>query len=133
MKNLILISLLTIFPIININASNYVSESYFKKDMGYDWVSVSLKDIDAHNAKISIKSRADLEHNPKLKENFNWLGTFEVIYEENIVTSNFDIWEKNKKITKYKQNIIDIANILDNNLDKSILLQSTKSLRNFQI
>ncbi len=59
MKNLILISLLTIFPIININASNYVSESYFKKDMGYDWVSVSLKDIDAHNAKISIKSRAD--------------------------------------------------------------------------
>lgn len=59
MKNLILISLLIIFPIININASNYVSESYFKKDMGYDWVSVSLKDIDAHNAKISIKSRAD--------------------------------------------------------------------------
>ena len=59
MKNLILISLLTIFPIININASNYVSESYFKKDIGYDWVSVSLKDIDAHNAKISIKSRAD--------------------------------------------------------------------------
>ena len=59
MKNLILISLLTIFPITNINASNYVSESYFKKDMGYDWVSVSLKDIDAHNAKISIKSRAD--------------------------------------------------------------------------
>ena len=59
MKNLILISLLTIFPITNINASNYVSESYFKKDMGYDWVSVSLKDINAHNAKISIKSRAD--------------------------------------------------------------------------
>jgi hypothetical protein len=59
MKNLILISLLTIFPITNINASNYVSESYLKKDMGYDWVSVSLKDIDAHNAKISIKSRAD--------------------------------------------------------------------------
>lgn len=27
--------------------------------MGYDWVSVSLKDIDAHNAKISIESRAN--------------------------------------------------------------------------
>ncbi len=74
----------------------------------------------------SIKSRADLEHNPKLKENFNWLGTFEVIYEENIVTSNFDIWEKNKKITKYKQNIIDIANVLDNNLDKSILVDDLR-------
>lgn len=59
MKNVILILLLTIFSMININASNYVSESYLKKDMGYDWVSVSLKDIDSYNVKISIKSRAD--------------------------------------------------------------------------
>lgn len=59
MKNLILILLLTIFSMINISASNYVSESYLKKDMGYDWVSVSLKDIDSYNVKISIKSRAD--------------------------------------------------------------------------
>ena len=39
--------------------TNYVSVDYSKKDEGYDWVMVSLKDIDTHKARVSIKSRAD--------------------------------------------------------------------------
>lgn len=39
--------------------TNYVSTDYSKKDEGYDWVMVSLKEIDTHKARVSIKSRAD--------------------------------------------------------------------------
>jgi len=39
--------------------ANYVSDDYSKKNKGYDWVVVSLKNIDKHKARVSIKSRAD--------------------------------------------------------------------------
>lgn len=37
----------------------YVSDSYFKKNDGYDWVLVSLKQINNFEIKASVRSRAD--------------------------------------------------------------------------
>lgn len=38
---------------------NYVSSSYFKKDEGYDWVSVNLSKYDENRLSIKVRSRAD--------------------------------------------------------------------------
>ncbi len=38
---------------------NYVSDYYQKRNKGYDWMSVSVKDIDANTIDISVRSRAD--------------------------------------------------------------------------
>ena len=43
----------------NMNTSYYVSDSYFKKNEGYDWVLVSLKQINDFEIKVSVRSRAD--------------------------------------------------------------------------
>lgn len=69
----------------------------------------------------SIKSRADLEDKPSLKEKFNWLGTFEVYYEEQVVVNDFNVWEKITKECQYRKDILDIANALDDILTESIL------------
>ena len=43
-----------------INVSgNYVSEDYTKRDEGYDWVSVSVSEMENSQLNISIRSRAD--------------------------------------------------------------------------
>ena len=70
----------------------------------------------------SIKSKADLEDKPNLKEKFNWIGTFEVQYEEKVVVSNFDVWEKMTKRCIYRQNIINLADTLDSNLNEESIL-----------
>ena len=43
----------------NMSSSYYVSDSYFKKNEGYDWVLVSLKQINDFEIKVSVRSRAD--------------------------------------------------------------------------
>lgn len=43
----------------NMSSSYYVSDSYFKKNEGYDWVSISLKQINDFEIKVSVRSRAD--------------------------------------------------------------------------
>ena len=44
--------------VINITG-NYVSESYSKRNEGYDWVAVSVRQIKDQQLKVSIRSRAD--------------------------------------------------------------------------
>lgn len=39
--------------------TNYVSDSYFKKDEDYDWVSVNLSKYDENSIRIKVRSRAD--------------------------------------------------------------------------
>lgn len=40
-------------------SGNYVSESYSKKNEGYDWVAVSVTEIPNNQLKIAVRSRAD--------------------------------------------------------------------------
>ncbi|MCH4823193.1 hypothetical protein ML462_08395 [Gramella lutea] len=40
-------------------AGYYVSDGYFKKDEGYDWVAVIVKRVSENELKISVRSRAD--------------------------------------------------------------------------
>ncbi|MGA1932368.1 hypothetical protein ACH5BF_06550 [Arcobacter sp. YIC-464] len=39
--------------------TNYVSESYLKKDEGYDWVSVNLSKNNENSLRVKVRSRAD--------------------------------------------------------------------------
>ncbi len=41
--------------------TSYVSKSYLKKDMGYDWVSVRLKEYDENYIRVIIRSRNDIK------------------------------------------------------------------------
>ncbi len=40
-------------------SGNYVSEGYDKRGEGYDWVSVSVKNINENEISVSVRSRAD--------------------------------------------------------------------------
>ncbi|MGJ5640749.1 MliC family protein [Formosa sp. S-31] len=43
----------------SLNYGNYATESYSKKDLGYDWVGVKIIAIDDYHVKVSIRSRVD--------------------------------------------------------------------------
>jgi len=69
-----------------------------------------------------IYKRANLDYSEKLKAKFNWLGTFEISYEEEIVTNDFNVWEEIDDDSNYKKQIITIANqIVDQDDSEDIL------------
>jgi MinD-like ATPase involved in chromosome partitioning or flagellar assembly len=57
-----------------------------------------------------IMPKANLDDNIKLKEKFNWLDTYEIVYDDEIVINDFNAWEILKDDSKYKENIQTIAN-----------------------
>ena len=63
---------------------------------------------------IGIKARANLDDNLKLKNKFEWFGTYEIPYEDEIVINDFKSWENlqdNKN--DYRDKIITVANTID--------------------
>lgn len=68
-----------------------------------------------------IKARANLDYDSNLKKKFNWLGIYEINYEEEIVTNDFGAWEKIDISSEYKKQIITIANQIIDYEDNSIL------------
>lgn len=40
-------------------SGSYVTESYFKRDKGYDWVSVSISKVNEYKYRVSVRSRGD--------------------------------------------------------------------------
>jgi len=63
---------------------------------------------------IGIKARANLDDNLKLRSKFEWLGTYEVPYEDEIVINDFQSWEKLQDgKNNYRDKIIAIANTID--------------------
>lgn len=54
---------------------DYVSEGYFKRAEGYDWVAVSIMEISTREAYISIRSRADRK---KPTCTFEGIGTMDM-------------------------------------------------------
>lgn len=62
-----------------------------------------------------ISSKANLELTEKkrqLKKEFNWIGTYNISYEKEIVTNDVNVWEILDDSSQYKKNIITIANII---------------------
>jgi len=77
---------------------------------------LSPKPIDfKHDIFKEILAEADLESSQnlsKMKHKFEWIGTYEINYEKEIVSNDIDAWEKISADSEYKQNIISIANTL---------------------
>ena len=84
---------------------------------------LSPKPIDEKRKEYKdIYKRANLDYNEKLRAKFNWLGTFEISYEEEIVTNDFNVWEELDDDSSYKKQIITIANqIVDQDDSEEIL------------
>ncbi len=70
---------------------------------------------------IGIKTQANLDDNLTLKQSFNWLDVMEIHYEDEVVINDFDVWEKLDNEAIYKQDIISIANTIDDFYIESIL------------
>lgn len=71
-----------------------------------------------------IWSEADLESSVnllKLKSKFQWLGTYEINYEKEIVSNDIDAWEVLDISSDYKKNIISIANTLIDSFENNRL------------
>jgi len=62
----------------------------------------------------TILSKADLVNNTTLRSIFNWIGTMEIPYEQEIVFNDFDSWDKLDDNNLYKKRIKDIANTINN-------------------
>ncbi|APD07226.1 hypothetical protein UJ101_01715 [Flavobacteriaceae bacterium UJ101] len=75
------------------HSGNYVSESYSKRDMGYDWVAVKINQTSPGQISISIRSRADKKKPSctfdsiaeKIKDN-----TFQTIIEKKTILFEFN-------------------------------------------
>lgn len=96
----------------NMNTSYYVSDSYFKKNEGYDWVLVSLKQINDFEVKVSVRSPSKYELKKMLKsvekekkEFPNILKYFamELIYSGNI-NSVFELYYQYDKLFPNEKN-----------------------------
>ncbi len=62
-----------------------------------------------------ILAEADMESSNsllKFKNKFDWVGTYEINYEKEIVSNDTDAWEILSETSEYKKNIISIANTL---------------------
>jgi len=75
--------------------------------------------------KLSISlTKADLEDNVKLRNIFDWRGTIEIPYEQEIVFNDFNSWDNLSDDTQYKQRIKDIANTINNEFDNEFDIES---------
>ena len=76
---------------------------------------------DIENDELSISlTKADLvtdDNHLKLRNIFDWRGTMEIPYEQEIVFNDFNSWDKLNNDTLYKQSIKDIANTINDEFD----------------
>lgn len=64
-----------------------------------------------------VEQEADLKDDYKnsvLRDKFDWIGTYKISYEKEIVLNDFSAWEKVS--SKYKNEIITISNLLNDKL-----------------
>jgi len=77
---------------------------------------LSPKPLDAKRELYKeISSQANLELTEKerqLKKEFNWIGTYNISYEKEIVTNDVNAWEILDDSSQYRKNIVTIANII---------------------
>lgn len=69
-----------------------------------------------------MKIQASLDDNLDLQSKFEWNGIKEVHYEDEIVITDFDVWDKLSDESVYKQDIIDIANKIENIFEGDIII-----------
>ncbi len=80
---------------------------------------LSPKPIGDRDKYKSIAFEADLKDDLDLRDKFDWMGTFEVPYDEEIVSNDFGAWEElqNEKVNKYIKSVVTIAEALNSKVD----------------
>ncbi len=61
-------------------SGSYVSDSYFQKDKGYDWVKVDIESSEKNGIVVAIRSRTD-----KKKPTCTFDGTLEYLKEDQFI------------------------------------------------
>lgn len=71
---------------------------------------LSPKPKEARDIYKEIRYEADLNDNLELREKFDWCGTYEISYEDEVVSNDFNLWENLNEEGLYKKEIITISN-----------------------
>ena len=87
---------------------------------------------DVENNKVeAILAKADLvtdDNYIRLRSKFDWLGTMEIPYEQEIVLNDFNSWDKLDENNSYKKSIKDIANTIKDKFNKESILDELQNL-----
>ena len=64
----------------------------------------------------------------KLRKVFDWRGTMEIPYENEIVINDFNVWDTIEDKNNYKKSIKDIANTIHNEFNEESILDELQNL-----
>ena len=110
----------------NINGTNEILDILPKTNIKKHSILRVLSPKPAQNRELlrEIYINANLDNNLDLKEKFDWHGTLEVHYENEVVVNDSDVWDKVKDIedNDYRNDIIEIANKIDSILGDELVL-----------
>ncbi len=85
---------------------------------------LSPKPVENREILREIYINANLDNNLDLRDKFDWNGTLEVHYENEVVVNDADVWDivKDKKDNDYKNDIIEMAEKINNILGNELVL-----------
>ena len=84
---------------------------------------LSPKPLNNRDEIKGIKTKANLDDNEinlAIKSKFNWLETYEITYDDEIVINDYEAWSMLDSESEYIKNIKTIADVIDSHLTKEV-------------